>query len=148
MADMFNIVEFLKKAVALGGSDEHLMCGQPPFIRKDGKMCRVNNMEPLVRAELSNALLQIAPPTLLPTFNVQKDIDFMYQIPGVSRFRVNYGRGLGDPACVIRNIPFKIPTLEELRLPEVLNSFTWYCYCYRSDRKRKIIDACVYNCQN
>lgn len=114
MAEIFNIVDFLKSSVVSGVSDEHLMVGQPPFVRKNGEIKRVDGSEPLSRAEISNALMQIAPPTLLPTFNTQKDLDFIYEIPGISRFRVNYSRELGDPACIIRNIPYSIPSLEEL----------------------------------
>ncbi len=124
MAELFNIIDFLKSAVASGVSDEHLTVGEPPFVRKNGEMRRVAGKDPLTRAEITNALLALAPATLLPTFNTEKDIDFVYEIPGLSRFRVNYSRECGDPACVIRNIPFKIPTLEELKLPEVLKNFT------------------------
>ena len=45
MADVFNINEFLKKAVASGASDEHLIVGQVPFIRKNGFMKRVARVE-------------------------------------------------------------------------------------------------------
>ena len=33
MGDKFNIIQFLKSAVATGASDEHLKVGHPPFIR-------------------------------------------------------------------------------------------------------------------
>lgn len=119
---IFQVKTFLKRAVASGASDIHLMAGDAPFIRKNGNMMRVNN-PPLERVELTNALLEIAPPTLLPSFNTMKDIDFMYEIPGCARFRVNYCRGLGMPEVVIRAIPFNIPSLSELELPQTISDF-------------------------
>lgn len=119
---VFQIKTFLKRAVASNASDIHLMCGEAPFIRKNGQMVRVTH-PPLERVELTNALLEIAPATLLPSFNVMKDIDFMYEIPGCSRFRVNYCRGLGMPEVVIRVIPYDIAPLSTLSLPETISNF-------------------------
>lgn len=119
---IFQIKTFLRRAVASKASDVHLMCGDAPFIRKNGQMIRVTNPA-LERVELTNSLLEIAPPSLLPSFNVMKDIDFMYEIPGCSRFRVNYCKGLGLPEVVVRVIPYEIPSLAELGLPEAIANF-------------------------
>lgn len=119
---IFQIKTFLRRAVASKASDVHLMCGDAPFIRKNGQMIRVTNPA-LERVELTNALLEIAPSSLLPSFNVMKDIDFMYEIPGCSRFRVNYCKGLGLPEVVVRVIPYEIPSLAELGLPEAIANF-------------------------
>ena len=123
MAEEFVINDFLKKAVASGASDEHLLVGQAPFIRKNGFMKRVA-MPVIKRTDISNMLLEIAPQNIVQQFNTEKDIDFIYEIPGCSRFRVNYSRRLGNPAVVIRNIPYKIPTVSELGLPPVIQAFT------------------------
>ena len=104
MAEEFNINDFLKKAVATGASDEHLLVGQAPFIRKNGFMKRVA-MPAIRRTDISNMLLEIAPQNIIQQFNTEKDIDFIYEVQGCSRFRVNYSRRLGNPAVVIRNIP-------------------------------------------
>ncbi len=119
---IFQVRTFLKRAVASGASDIHLMAGEPPFIRKNGNMMRVNNPS-LQRVEITNALLEITPPTLLSSFNTMKDIDFMFEIPGCSRFRVNYCRGLGMPEVVMRVIPYNIPSLDDLGLPKVISDF-------------------------
>ena len=122
MAEEISINDFLKKAIALGASDEHMIVGQPPFVRVNGFMKKVVLPE-ITRTNISNMLLEIAPQNIVQQFNTEKDIDFIYEIPGVSRFRVNYSRRLGNPAIVIRNIPYNIPTVSELDLPEVINSF-------------------------
>lgn len=122
MSQEFSINDFLKKAIALGASDEHMIVGQAPFVRINGFMKKVA-MPEIKRTDISNMLLEIAPQNIVQQFNTEKDIDFIYEIPETSRFRVNYSRRLGNPAVVIRNIPYNIPTVSELGLPEVINSF-------------------------
>lgn len=125
MTDKLEIKTFLKKAVATGASDEHLLIGQPPFIRKNGVMKRI--VGPVVTlTTIANILLEIAPFQVQQELTNSKDVDFIYEIPGVSRFRVNYSRRLGGPSLVFRNIPYNIPTVEKLGLPPVLNSFAKY----------------------
>ena len=99
-----------------------MIVGQPPFVRVNGFMKKVV-MPEIKRTDLTNMLLEIAPQNIVQQFNNEKDIDFIYEIPGVSRFRVNYSRRLGNPAIVIRNIPYNIPTVTDLGLPEVISSF-------------------------
>lgn len=125
MAGELSINNFLKKAIALGASDEHMIVGQPPFVRVNGFMKKVV-MPEVKRKDLIDMLLQIAPQNIAQQFNTEKDIDFIYEIPGVSRFRINYSRRLGNPAVAIRNVPYNIPTMEELALPAVIKSFAKY----------------------
>ena len=121
----FNIIQFLKSAVATGASDEHLKVGQPPFIRKNGFIKKIN-MPTLTREDIEKAVVQMVPSSLLDEITTLCDVDFMYEIKECSRFRVNYSRQLGQPALVIRNIPYEIPNLKELALPEILESLINY----------------------
>ena len=121
MGENFNIIHFLKSAVATGASDEHLKVGHAPYIRKNGFIMKTN-MAPLTKEDLDNAILEIAPTAIRDEILTLCDVDFMYQIKGTSRFRVNYNRQLGMPGLVIRNISYKIPELKDLSLPEVLHS--------------------------
>lgn len=120
MEDKFNIVSFLKSAVATGASDEHLKVGFPPFIRKNGFIMKTKL--PVLTKEIFDEILkEIAPVSLFENLKEKMDLDFMYEIKGVSRFRINFNRQLGLPALVIRNIPYLIPQLSDLNLPESLN---------------------------
>ncbi len=121
----FNIISFLKSAVSAGASDEHLKVGHAPYIRKNGFIKRTN-MKPLSKEELDNAILEIAPTAIRDEILTICDLDFMYEIKGFSRFRVNYNRQLGQPALVIRNITYNIPELKDLSLPDILHSFVEY----------------------
>ena len=123
--EKFNIISFLKSAVATGASDEHLKVGQPPFIRKNGFIKRIN-MPHLTKEDLDSAILEIAPISIRDKILTICDLDFMYEIKGCSRFRVNYNRQLGQPALVIRNITYQIPELKDLSLPDILHSIIEY----------------------
>lgn len=119
--DKFEIVKFLRSAVVSHASDEHLKAGHPPYIRKNGVIKKIS-MDVLTEKDLESAILTIAPVSMGENILTKTDVDFMYEIPGCSRFRINYNRQLGKPALVIRNIPYGIPSLSELGLPEILNS--------------------------
>lgn len=121
MEENFSIVKFLKEAVALKASDEHIMVGQPPYIRKNGFIIKTS-LKPLTKEEVDSAILEIVPTAIRDEILTQCDVDFVYEIKGVSRFRVNYNRQIGQPGLVIRNIPYKVPELEELALPNILSS--------------------------
>ena len=51
MSEGFNIVQFLKSAVAIGASDEHLKVGLSPFIRKNG-FIKKTSISPLTKEGL------------------------------------------------------------------------------------------------
>ena len=125
MVDKFNIIHFLKQAVKTGASDEHLMVGHSPYIRLNGFIKKVFG-SPLTKDDLDNAILDIVPSSMQKTVLDLCDLDFMYEINGCSRFRVNYNRRLGEPALVIRNIPYNIPRLTDLSLPSMLSAQVEY----------------------
>ncbi|MBE7711663.1 MAG: PilT/PilU family type 4a pilus ATPase [Cyanobacteria bacterium SIG31] len=125
MNDNFNIIQFLKSAVATGASDEHLKVGHSPFIRKNGFIKRTN-MVALTKDDIEKAIAEIAPQSIAQEIQSIMDIDFMFEIKGCSRFRINFNRQMGLPAMVIRNIPYTIPKLSDLELPEVLNNLINY----------------------
>ncbi|MBR1776386.1 PilT/PilU family type 4a pilus ATPase [bacterium] len=125
MEDRFDIIQFLKGAVASGASDEHLKVGYSPFVRKNG-FIKQTNLPKLTKEMLDNSILDIVPPLLRDEILNKLDLDFMYEITGVSRFRVNYNRQMGNPALVIRNVPYRIPDLKELELPDILHSIVEY----------------------
>ena len=125
MEERFDIVSFLKTAVDQGASDEHINVGQIPCLRINGEI-KKTNLPPLSKSDIDNAILEIAPVAIKDTILTRCDVDFMYEIPNVSRFRVNYNRQLGNPGLVIRNITYEIPDLKELSLPDILHSIINY----------------------
>ena len=120
---IFDINGFLKKAVAEEVSDVHLRIGEVPVVRKDGKIVKTNY--PVIKEKDISHVLNIVLPKYLRT-KVQSafDLDFSYEIKGISRFRINLARQMGNTSLVFRIIPYDIPTFQQLRLPPALNLFS------------------------
>ena len=63
MSEIFDIIQFLKSAVAAGASDEHLKVGHAPYIRKNG-FIKKTNMQVLTKEDVERAVMSIAPTSL------------------------------------------------------------------------------------
>ncbi len=108
--------QLLTKALAANASDIHVKVGQPPGARVRGDMVyfRVDKVKP----EDTNALARILlAPRGVDDVGTIKEFDTSYSAPGIGRFRVNVYRQRGALSVVMRTIPIKIPTIEEMGLP-------------------------------
>ena len=122
---MFNIEEFLRKVNSTKASDIHLKVGKSPSLRIAGKISKLD--EPAITKEdFENIMRTMLYGDLADKLKTRNDVDFTYEIPNVSRYRVNYCKELGYPKLTLRTVPYAIPTLEELSLPESLEVFTSY----------------------
>lgn len=120
----FDIVAFLERAVAIGASDIHLSVNEYPAIRKDGKIIKIK-MPVLTETDIDEAYNVLVPSSLSnSSLEAICDLDFAYEIPGCSRFRVNLSRRLGRYALVIRTIPYEIKSVAELYLPKAIQQFS------------------------
>ncbi len=117
---MIEIKDFFKKVVALGASDIHLRVGEAPLIRRNGIMMKLS-LPSMTKAELDSVFGEIAPAKYKSQLSEITDLDFVYELPEVSRFRVNYSLQLGQPSFVLRIIPLKARTLSELNFPDLIN---------------------------
>jgi len=122
MIDRFDINAFLASAVSKGASDVHLMVDEHPVIRKDGKIIKID-LPKLNEDDIIGITNIIAPKSIRTRVNSSFDLDFSYELKGLSRFRVNLSRQLGKSALVIRVIPYEIKTIEELNLPIAIEQF-------------------------
>jgi twitching motility protein PilT len=109
----------LRRAVELGASDVHLKLGQPPVLRRDGGLERMEGWEPLDAAALEAFLDTVgaSAPSRLAAFHETGDLDVAYQSVDLPRFRVNAFRQRGAISFAFRAIPGKVPTFEQLNLP-------------------------------
>ncbi len=117
------IDRFLRLMVDRGASDLHLSVGRPPIFRQSGRM------EPIRFRTITNEvfieLLQpITPAHLWEEYVETGDMDFAYEIPGVSRFRVNIFKQQRGMAGVFRVIPTKLMTIAQLGLPPAIKKVT------------------------
>lgn len=122
MTENFNVNSFLAKAISIGASDIHLRVDDFPIIRKDGKIIKID-MPRLTEEDVTGIINVVVPRLARSRVNSSFDMDFSYEIKGLSRFRVNLSRQLGKSALVIRSIPYNIKTIEELNLPISLEQF-------------------------
>jgi twitching motility protein PilT len=121
--DAFFNLMFEQKA-----SDVHLSSGNPPILRINGELQRVE-FPPLENDALKAMLYEITPEYKIKHFEETGDVDFGYEIPGVSRFRANYFNQKNGIAAVFRQIPSKVLSFEdfdkiEAPLPPVLKKFS------------------------
>ena len=109
--------QLLGKALAANASDIHLKCGQPPGARVRGDMVyfRVDKIRPEDTEAVARILLARRSDT--PELSRLQEYDTSYEVEGVGRFRVNLYRQRGSLAIVMRSIPLRIPTFEELGVP-------------------------------
>ena len=116
---MAAIDPLLKTMLDKGGSDLHLTVGLPPKARISGSLQPLAD-QPLDAATMEALLKEICPPHRWKEFLERKDLDLAHEIPGVARFRGNYLCNHWGQAAVFRQIPAKILSFEDLKLPEAL----------------------------
>jgi hypothetical protein len=108
------IDNLLRQLVEQSGSDLHLRCGEPPILRRHGEMMRLGEQAPMDDGTLSRMLHVIMPERNRTEYAETNDSDFAYEIPGLARFRANAFRERKGPAAVLRVIPAKVVSTEEL----------------------------------
>lgn len=116
-----NIQDLLKLMVEREASDLHLKVGNPPVLRLNGALHLLNEMPRLKREDTVAIASQILNKKQKAEFNENFEIDFAYSVSGLGRFRCNAFLQRGSVGVVFRAIPRTILTVEELRLPLVLN---------------------------
>jgi twitching motility protein PilT len=109
----------LKKAVAAGASDVHLKVGQPPGARVRGSLVYFRLDRLTADATFAAATHLVRSRDLGRGLDSVNEVDASYEVPDVARFRVNVYRQRGSLAIVLRVIPFKIPSIDDLGLPAV-----------------------------
>jgi twitching motility protein PilT len=117
-----NIDRLLNKLLELKGSDLHISTGSPPMMRVDGEMRLVQGYESLSGEQVQRMLMPIVPPRNREEFEKTHDSDFAYELPGKARFRANLFVDLRGMGAVMRVIPSKILTVDDLNLPKELLS--------------------------
>lgn len=109
----------LRAAFELKASDIHLTVGIPPIFRINGDLKRYGQdvLSPTDTEQMAKA---IVPEHMWTRFETDGELDLSYSLSGVSRFRVNVFKQRGCISLAIRIVPTKIPSLDELQLPDVL----------------------------
>jgi twitching motility protein PilT len=114
-----DISELLHKAKSMDASDLHLVVDSPILLRINGKLETLKDTKPLVADEISQAFTRITTPQEREEFHRQLELDFGFTLAGVGRLRCNAAQQRGTVSLAIRLLPEKIPTIDELGLPQI-----------------------------
>jgi len=113
---------YLKSLIANNGSDLHLKSGSFVRVRVNGLLRRMGD-EKLDNEQIDLLVREITTESQYKKLNSQRALDFMYILDDKSRFRVNVFYQMDGLSAVFRIIPTRIPTIEELKMPESIGSF-------------------------
>ena len=113
-----DISELLAFSVKNKASDLHLSAGLPPMIRVHGDVRRIN-LPPLEHKDVHGMIYDIMNDGQRKAYEEMLECDFSFAIPGLARFRVNAYNQERGAAAVLRTIPSKIMSLEELNCPRI-----------------------------
>jgi twitching motility protein PilT len=119
-----DINELLKKAHSVSASDLHIKVGSPPILRIYGELTPLTSEKRLSQEDAMKIAFSVMTPGQGEIFKKKNDIDLAYSIPGLGRFRCNIFIQRGTIGIVFRVIPMRIPTIEELLLPEVIKKIS------------------------
>jgi twitching motility protein PilT len=123
MGDDMDLLELLTVGMDRNASDIHFTVGIPPTYRIDGGL--VSTLERrLTQEDTAYLVKQVLGEKRMKTLDETGEIDFSYSISNVGRFRVNAFKQRGSYAMVLRIIPLRIPSMEELGLPKVTDELT------------------------
>jgi len=116
---MNRIDAFLELAAQQGGSDLHLVSGEPPRIRLLGRLEPVRFRE-LSPSEVMSLIDEMIPQEMRPRLDDGHMLDFAYTADKAGRFRVNVSRHLRGVAAVMRLVPSKVPEFASLGMPDAV----------------------------
>jgi len=121
MAYAVPIDDLLKELVAAKGSDLHIHAGEPPLFRIHGRLTRTKH--PVFSADDTNDLLAgVAGEDRFRKFQQKLELDLAYELGDIARFRVNVFKQQDAVGSVMRLIPLRIQSIDELGLPPVLKN--------------------------
>jgi twitching motility protein PilT len=118
-----DISELLAFSVKNKASDLHLSAGLPPMIRVHGDVRRIN-LPPLEHKDVHGMIYDIMNDSQRKVYDENLEVDFSFDLPGLARFRVNAFNQDRGAAAVLRTIPSRVLSLEELQCPRAFAEFS------------------------
>jgi twitching motility protein PilT len=115
------IDELLRTACENKSSDLHLKVGNYPYVRVDGDLHPLSQYSRISSEDMLNMAFSMMTNRQKQKFKENTELDMAYGVAGLGRFRVNVFQQRGNIGMVLRVIPTKIRTLEELYLPKIID---------------------------
>jgi len=113
-----DITELLAFSVKNKASDLHLSAGLPPIIRVDGEMRKLNIPE-LDHKQVHALIYEIMNDKQRKEYEENLEVDFSFEVKDLSRFRVNAFTQNRGAAAVLRTIPSKVLSLDDIAAPPI-----------------------------
>ena len=114
------IDDLLRLAVERKASDLHLKVGNFPYLRVDGGLVPMTELKRLAAEDMLNMAFSMMTNRQKQKFKESAELDLAYGVAGLGRFRVNVFQQRGNVGMVLRVVPTKIRSFEELNLPRVI----------------------------
>lgn len=112
--------ELFGQMLDANASDLHMKSGRVPYLRVHGEMEQMSNRPVLSSEDIWNLLLAIMPERNKDQVLEIWDTDFAYEVPGRARMRCNVFKDIVGWGAVFRQIPSKILTVEDLKVPKAV----------------------------
>ena len=120
------IENLLEECIKRNASDLHLQVGLNPILRVDGALVPVPNT-PILTENMVNTLIFATLDSMQREVLMKdKEFDYSFAFGQLARFRVNAFNERGHLAAAFRLIPSKMPTIDELGMPQVVSTFADY----------------------
>lgn len=117
-----NIQQLLDLTIVRNASDLHLSVGFAPTLRIHGDLLAIPGEHPVTPEQIDSLIRPLVTEGQLNIYKQAFELDFSFEFEKKARFRVNLYRQKDYPAIALRLIPYRIPPIEELGLPRVLNT--------------------------
>jgi twitching motility protein PilU len=115
--------DLLQNMLQKGGSDLFITVGAPPSMKLDGKMTPITN-QPLTASHAQVLVRAIMNDRQIREYEESQECNFAISLPNISRFRVNAFMQRNSSGMVLRVINAEIPTIEELKLPNIIKDIS------------------------
>jgi twitching motility protein PilT len=115
-----SIEDLLRRAIENKASDLHLKVGNHPYIRIDGQLQGLTDVARVTPEEMLSMAFSMMTNRQKQKFKETAELDMAYGVAGLGRFRVNVFQQRGNVGMVVRVIPTKVKTIDELTLPRVI----------------------------
>jgi twitching motility protein PilT len=114
-----DVFSLLRTGHSRRASDLHMVVGSPATFRIDGSLTPADGVASLTAEDINEAFLQLTTPEEREQFHRHLELDFGYTLPDIGRLRCNAAQQRGSISLAVRLLPPKIPTIDELELPQI-----------------------------
>ena len=115
-----NLKQIFQKGIDQKASDVHLVVNEPPIIRVNGALIKLEKLGVISQKQAEDLILSPLTDKQKENYLSQRELDIAYQLDGGERFRINLHFEKGNPGLAARIINTKIPTMEWVGMPQIV----------------------------